>query len=82
MAGKAIYTQQCVKCHNANPNNVGSLGPDLVSTPKDALQSKVLHGTYPEGYKPKRRSKLMPKFPQYVNDIESLHQYIQSFKND
>jgi mono/diheme cytochrome c family protein len=78
--GKSIYMQNCIKCHGANPNYAGSLGPDLVSTPRDVLKSKVVDGTYPEDYEPKRKSKLMPKFPQLSENIEALHLYIQSFK--
>jgi mono/diheme cytochrome c family protein len=79
--GRTLYLQNCVKCHNANPNHAGSIGPDLVSTPRDVLKSKVVNGTYPENYEPKRKSKIMPKFPKLVNSIESLHLYIQSFKD-
>ena len=78
--GKSIYMQNCIKCHGSNPNYAGSLGPDLVSTPIDVLKSKVVDGTYPEYYEPKRKSKLMPKFPKLSRDVESLHLYIESFK--
>lgn len=77
---EAIYKNQCMQCHNANPNKAGSIGPDLVSTPKEAFISKVTTGKYPEGYTPKRRTKAMPVFKKYQNDIESLYDYIQSFK--
>lgn len=77
---EAIYKNQCMQCHNANPNKVGSIGPDLVSTPKEAFIMKVVEGKYPEGYTPKRKTKAMPVFKKYKNDVEALYNYIQTFK--
>lgn len=80
MKSEAIYKNQCMQCHNANPNKAGSIGPDLVSTPKEAFMLKVVEGRYPEDYTPKRKTKAMPVFKKYKNDVEALYNYIQTFK--
>ncbi len=77
---EAIYKNNCMQCHNANPNKAGSIGPDLVSTPKEAFIMKVVEGKYPEGYTPKRKTKAMPVFKKYKNDVEALYNYVQTFK--
>lgn len=77
---EAIYKNQCMQCHNANPNKAGSIGPDLVSTPKEAFMLKVVEGRYPEDYTPKRKTKVMPVFKKYKDDVEALYNYVQTFK--
>ena len=75
------YKRNCVRCHNANPNLKGPIGPDLVTTPLTVLKTKIPKGEYPKGYVPKRKTKIMPKFKQFTEkDIEDLYKYIQSFK--
>jgi mono/diheme cytochrome c family protein len=78
--GKRIYTTTCVKCHNANPTKAGSIGPELFTTPKAVFSTKVPTGVYPAGYKPKRKTKIMPKFPLLDKKIDLLYKYIQTFK--
>ena len=63
--GKAIYLSNCISCHNRDPNQRGALGPELVGTPLEVMMLKVVTGDeYPAGYTPKRKTKLMKKFPQ------------------
>lgn len=80
--GKRIYLGTCVKCHNANPSKPGPIGPELYTTPLDVFRTKVPKGTYPSGYKPKRRSKIMPKFPSLADKVDFIYNYIQSTKHD
>ena len=82
--GKTIYLAQCTKCHNKDPNVKGSIGPEMVDAPIEVMRAKVATGRYPEplpeGFVPKRKTKLMTKFPQYVKDVPSIHAYVQSLK--
>jgi len=76
--GKAIYRRNCISCHNINPKLVGSVGPDLYGSSLDLLRSKVIYGTYPKGYKPKRNTKIMPKFPSLEPNIEAIKEFLNS----
>jgi mono/diheme cytochrome c family protein len=76
--GKRIYVSNCARCHNTNPHKPGSIGPDLFSTPENVFYTKVVHGKYPQGYKPKRPTKVMPKFKHLTNKIDMIYKYIRS----
>jgi mono/diheme cytochrome c family protein len=82
--GKAIYLSACIKCHNKDPNVKGAIGPEMVDAPLEVMQHKVATGRYPdvlpEGFIPKRKTKQMTKFPQYLKDVPSIHAYVQSLK--
>lgn len=78
--GKKLYILNCVRCHNADPSIKGKIGPDLLTTPANVFESKVLLGVYPSGYSPKRRTKIMPKFKSLEGKTDKLYKYIQSFK--
>lgn len=76
--GRRIYLTTCTKCHNTNPHKPGVIGPDLYSTPLKVFESKVPNGTYPKGYKPKRKTGVMPKFKHLTNKIDAIYKYIRS----
>lgn len=83
--GKAIYQSKCIGCHNANPALPGSIGPALQGTPYEVLSFKVVEGTYPDGYKPKRATNIMPKIPLRrvplsISEIRYLHEYLKDVK--
>ena len=80
--GKRIYTSTCIKCHNKDPHIKGSIGPDLFTTPREVFHTKVITGTYPKGYTPKRKTRVMPKFKQLTNDVDKIYDYIQSLKKN
>lgn len=42
----------------------------------DLLEARVLHGTYPPGYKPKKATQLMVKLPYLHGDIAALHAFL------
>ena len=44
---------------------------------KDLLEARVVHATYPPGYKPKRDSKVMPPRPDLVASIPDLAAYLR-----
>lgn len=78
--GRRIYESTCIRCHNHNPHRAGSLGPDLYTTPLSVFKTKVPRGHYPAGYSPKRKTRMMPKFPSLENKVDSIYNYIRSFK--
>jgi len=77
--GRIIYFANCVSCHNNNPKMPGSIGPEVYGVPIDVLTQKIVSGKYPENYKPKRQSKIMPSMPNLKNEISNLHAFINSF---
>ncbi len=79
--GHRVYIIYCTRCHNSNPNKAGIIGPELVTTPVEVFRTKVPYGKYPENYAPKRRSKIMPRFPQLTNKVDMVYKYIQSIKD-
>lgn len=79
-ANQRMYERNCTKCHNPDPSKAGPIGPELVSTPEKAFKQKVVHGTYPKNYKPKRQSNMMPKFAFLDIQVNSLYWYVQMFK--
>lgn len=77
--GKTVYSTNCTSCHNPDPRRPGSLGPEVAHSSLELLQARVLHKTYPAGYKPKRDSKLMPELPFLEKDLPALEAYLKSF---
>lgn len=76
--GAAVYNSTCTACHNANPNEPGSIGPAIAGSSLALLEAKVIHNTYPEGYKPKRDTKAMIPLAYLEPKIPAIHAYIES----
>lgn len=75
--GKTVFRQRCMSCH-ANPKVGGSLCPPNYGSSLELLRLKVLEGKYPDGYKPKKPTKVMPRFPYLKDDIENLFEYLNN----
>jgi mono/diheme cytochrome c family protein len=75
--GKSLYFANCIACHNTNPAKAGSVGPAISDSSKELLTLKVTQGTYPEGYQPKRTTKLMPPLPNLKAGIPFLHAFLK-----
>jgi mono/diheme cytochrome c family protein len=76
--GRAVYAANCAACHASNPKLQGSQGPDVWGSSKELLTARIINGNYPEGYKPKRESAIMPAMPHVKNDIDGLHAFLNS----
>ena len=76
--GRMVYFANCVSCHNNNPKKPGSIGPEVYGVSIDVLTQKIVSGTYPENYSPKRTSKIMPSMPHLNKEISNLHAFINS----
>jgi mono/diheme cytochrome c family protein len=74
--GRAVYLSNCTSCHNINPKLPGSQGPDIHASSKELLTARLLYAKYPDGYKPKRASNIMPAMPHLANDIDALTAYL------
>ena len=74
--GRAVYVANCVACHNNDPAKNGPIGPELKGSTKELLEARVLSIEYPPNYKPKRDTKIMPKFPFLKDDIPYLTAYL------
>jgi mono/diheme cytochrome c family protein len=74
--GKKVYMTVCITCHNPDPKFDGSIGPANYGSSLELLRTKVVKGSYPDGYKPKRNTKLMPSFEEHSKDIEALHVFL------
>ena len=77
--GRMVYFANCVSCHNNNPKKPGSIGPEVYGVSIDVLTKKIVSGEYPENYRPKKTSKIMPSMPHLSKDISNLHAFINSF---
>jgi mono/diheme cytochrome c family protein len=76
--GKIIYFSTCTACHNSNPAMPGSVGPEIKGSKFPLLKARILNSSYPEGYKPKRTTHIMPKFPLTEEQIT----YVEAFLNN
>ena len=77
--GRMVYFANCVSCHNNNPKKPGSIGPEVYGASIDVLTQKIVFGKYPENYRPKRTSKIMPLMPHLNKEISNLHAFINYF---
>jgi len=75
--GRSVYNSQCTACHAFDPSQPGPVGPELKGSSRDLLEAKVLRGTYPSGYKPKRQTSVMPPQPQVAPDVPALAEYLK-----
>jgi mono/diheme cytochrome c family protein len=70
--GRQVYVSQCTACHAFAPSQPGPVGPEIKGTSRELLEAKVLRGTYPPGYKPKRPTAVMPPQPHLASELDAL----------
>jgi len=75
--GRQVYLAQCTACHATDPAQAGPVGPPVKGSTRQLLESKVVRGTYPPEYRPKRPTAVMPLQPQVANDIPALAAYLK-----
>ena len=75
--GKQAYMANCIACHNMDPSKPGALGPEVKGSSKALVSMRVLSGTYPKGYKPKRPTKMMPPMPHLKGNIDDLAAFLK-----
>jgi mono/diheme cytochrome c family protein len=75
--GRRVYQSQCIACHNPDPAQNGAVGPAVRGSSADLVRAKVLDGRYPDGYTPKRATKVMQPMPQLAQDVPALAEYLR-----
>jgi mono/diheme cytochrome c family protein len=82
--GRRLYISNCISCHNKDPNVKGPIGPEIIDAPLEIMTAKIMTGKYPdllpEGFKPKRTTKLMRPITKLKDDIPAIYEYVQSMK--
>ena len=82
--GAKVYKANCVRCHNADPNVKGSIGPEQVDAPFEVFVSKIMTGKYPDplpkGFVPKRKSRSMTPLKNMKTEIPYIYAWVQSVK--
>jgi mono/diheme cytochrome c family protein len=74
--GRQIYLAQCTACHNSDPAQAGPVGPPVKGSSRQLLEAKLLRGSYPPGYTPKRPTALMPPQPAVAPEIGALAEFL------
>lgn len=75
--GRLVYLGQCTPCHASDPAKDGPLGPAVKGSSDALLEAKVLQGTYPPGYVPKRNTAVMPPQPHTRPNIPDLAAFLR-----
>jgi len=75
--GRQVYLSQCTACHAFDPSQPGPVGPELKGASRELLEAKVLRGTYPPGYTPKRPTAVMPPQPQLAADLPAVAEFLK-----
>jgi mono/diheme cytochrome c family protein len=78
--GRHAYAINCVACHHPDPRLDGSVGPAVAGSPLELVRARVVEGTYPPGYEPRRDSRLMPPQPHLARHVEDLAAYLGSLE--
>ena len=75
--GRQVFIVNCSSCHNINPNLDGAVGPAIAGSSRALVEARVLHQSYPPGYKPKRPTRLMRALPWLAPQIDDLTAFLQ-----
>jgi mono/diheme cytochrome c family protein len=75
--GRQVYLAQCIACHSPDPAQAGPLGPPVKGSSRELLEAKILKGTYPPGYRPKRPTAVMPIQPVVATEIAALADFLK-----
>lgn len=79
-SGRQVYMANCASCHNSNPSLNGAVGPAIAGSPRELVEARVLHQSYPPGYKPKRTTHLMRKLPWLAPKIDDLTAFLAAYQ--
>lgn len=77
-AGRSVYNANCIACHSMNPAQDGALGPAVAGSSLELLEARILRAEYPEGYEPKRGSRVMVALPHLEPKLPELAAYLES----
>ncbi|MDH4016373.1 MAG: cytochrome c [Actinomycetota bacterium] len=74
--GRQVYMANCIACHSQDPAMDGALGPAVTGASRELLEARVLRAEYPDGYTPKRPSKVMIALPHLGGEIDALTAFL------
>jgi mono/diheme cytochrome c family protein len=74
--GRQVYMVHCVQCHNPDPASPGTQGPEIAGASRELIEARVLHVSYPPGYKPKRTTHGMKAIPHLASRIDDLTAFL------
>jgi hypothetical protein len=72
-----VYLTKCTECHNPNPEKDGPLGPAVKGSSRELLEARLLRGSYPPGYTPKRNTAVMQPQPALAPTIPDLAAFLK-----
>jgi len=75
--GRQVYLAQCTQCHAVDPSQPGPVGPPARGASRELLEARILNGSYPPGYTPKRPTHVMQPQPAVAPDIPALAAYLK-----
>ena len=75
--GRQVYASQCTSCHSGDPAQNGPLGPAVKGSSRELVEARVVRGTYPPGYTPKRPSAIMQPMPNLAGSVDDLTAYLR-----
>lgn len=75
--GKQVYLAQCIACHNPDPSKPGALAPAVKGASRELLEARVVSGSYPPGYKPKRETSVMKPMPHLASAVPDLAAFLE-----
>ena len=75
--GRQVYQANCTSCHAVDPAQDGPVGPAAKGSRQELLEARLLRGTYPPGYTPKRPSAIMQPLPGLAASIPDLAAYLK-----
>lgn len=78
--GWRTYRLFCAACHALDPNQDVALGPAIAGSSRALVEARLLRGGYPDGYTPKRDTRIMPPHPHLARDIDALAAYLAEIK--
>jgi mono/diheme cytochrome c family protein len=79
-AGRSTFNANCIACHAINPRIDGALGPAVAGASLELLEARVILGEYPEGYAPRRDTRVMVPMPHLKAKLPELAAYLDSLK--
>lgn len=63
-----------------DPRADGALGPAVAGASPELLEARVMRSEYPEGYTPRRETKVMVPMPHLQSKLPELAAYLESLK--
>jgi mono/diheme cytochrome c family protein len=79
-AGRGVYMGNCIACHNPDATVDGALGPAVAGASLELIEARVMRSEYPEGYTPKRDTKVMVALPHLAPKLKELTVYLDSLE--